>query len=141
MPASRRQGHTGKKVDFDAKWKDFQLVLAQDGGLLDTFTKGLTGLTTFLQKLTEFSNANPRITGTVMTLLEMVTVMATLKGGLWLVKHAASALFSPLELVTGTKGLPLLTSSLGGLYGIVASLFRFLVCLFQPIIRQPPQKS
>ncbi|MGQ4860487.1 hypothetical protein [Enterobacter roggenkampii] len=128
--------YTGKKVDFDAKWKDFQLALAQDGGLLDTFTKGLTGLTTFLQKLTEFSNANPRITGTVMTLLEMVTVMATLKGGLWLVKHAASALFSPLELVTGTKGLPLLTSSLGGLYGIVARLVP-LLGLFIPTNNTP----
>ncbi|HFI2181402.1 TPA: hypothetical protein ACGPOX_003673 [Enterobacter roggenkampii] len=128
--------YTGKKVDFDAKWKDFQLALAQDGGLLDTFTKGLTGLTTFLQKLTEFSNANPRITGTVMTLLEMVTVMATLKGGLWLVKHAASALFSPIELITGTKGLPLLTSSLGGLYGIVARLVP-LLGLFIPTNNTP----
>lgn len=128
--------YTGKKVDFDAKWKDFQLALAQDGGLLDTFTKGLTGLTTFLQKLTEFSNANPRITGTVTTLLEMVTVMATLKGGLWLVKHAASALFSPLELITGTKGLPLLTSSLGGLYGIVARLVP-LLDLFIPTNNTP----
>lgn len=128
--------YTGKKVDFDAKWKDFQLALAQDGGLLDTFTKGLTGLTTFLQKLTEFSNANPRITGTVTTLLEMVTVMATLKGGLWLVKHAVSALFSPLELITGTKGLPLLTSSLGGLYGIVARLVP-LLGLFIPTNNTP----
>lgn len=128
--------YTGKKVDFDAKWKDFQLALAQDGGLLDTFTKGLTGLTTFLQKLTEFSNANPRITGTVTTLLEMVTVMATLKGGLWLVKHAASALFSPLELITGGKGLPLLTSSLGGLYGIVARLVP-LLGLFIPTNNTP----
>lgn len=128
--------YTGKKVDFDAKWKDFQLALAQDGGLLDTFTNGLTGLTTFLQKLTEFSNANPRITGTVTTLLEMVTVMATLKGGLWLVKHAASALFSPLELITGTKGLPLLTSSLGGLYGIVARLVP-LLGLFIPTNNTP----
>lgn len=128
--------YTGKKVDFDAKWKDFQLALAQDGGLLDTFTKGLTGLTTFLQKLTEFSNANPRITGTVTTLLEMVTVMATLKGGLWLVKHAASALFSPLELITGAKGLPLLTSSLGGLYGIVARLVP-LLGLFIPTNNTP----
>lgn len=128
--------YTGKKVDFDAKWKDFQLALAQDGGLLDTFTKGLTGLTTFLQKLTEFSNSNPRITGTVTTLLEMVTVMATLKGGMWLVKHAVSALFSPLELVTGTKGLPLLTSSLGGLYGIVARLVP-LLGLFIPTNNTP----
>ena len=128
--------YTGKQIDFDAKWKEFQLALAQDGGLLDTFTKGLTGMTTFLQKLTEFSNANPRITGTVMTLLEMVTVMATLKGGLWLVKHAASALFSPLELITGTKGIPLLTSSLGGLYGIVARLVP-LLGLFIPTNNTP----
>lgn len=128
--------YTGKKVDFDAKWKDFQLALAQDGGLLDTFTKLLKGITKFLEAITAFSNANPRITGTVMTLLEMVTVMATLKGGLWLVKHAASALFSPLELITGTKGLPLLTSSLGGLYGIVARLVP-LLGLFIPTNNTP----
>lgn len=128
--------YTGKKVDFDAKWKDFQLALAQDGGLLDTFTKLLKGITKFLEAITAFSNANPRITGTVTTLLEMVTVMATLKGGLWLVKHAASALFSPLELITGTKGLPLLTSSLGGLYGIVARLVP-LLGLFIPTNNTP----
>ncbi len=50
--ASRRTAgtYTGKRVDFDAKWKDFQLALAQDGGLLDTFTKGLSSLTHFPAK-------------------------------------------------------------------------------------------
>lgn len=114
--------YNGKVVDFEAKWKNFQLALAQDGGLLDTFTKGLQGLTTLLQKLTEFSNNNPKFMKSASTLLEFVTAMAALKGGVWLAKHALTALISPVSFLTGQSGVPLLTSSLGGLAGVVTRL-------------------
>lgn len=115
--------YTGKRVDFDAKWKDFQLALAQDGGLLDTFTKGLSSLTTFLQKMTEFSNAHPKFTSSAMSLLEVVTALAAMKGGAWLLKHAFSALISPVTILTGSQAgsIRLLGSALAGLPGIIAA--------------------
>ena len=128
--------YAGKQVDFDAKWQNFQLALAQDGGLLDTFTSGLTKLTSFLQKATEFSNSNPGITKAAMSLLEVVTAMSALKGGVWLLKHALSAVFSPLEFITGTKGLPLLSSSLGG-FGLVLARVIPLLGLFIPTNNTP----
>lgn len=118
--------YAGKQIDFDAKWKDFQLALAQDGGLLDTFTRGLVGLTSFLKSMTEFSNNNPKFTRSVMTLLEFVTAMAAFKGGVWLAKHALTALFSPISFLTGESGVPLLTSNLGGLAGVVTRLIPLL---------------
>ncbi|MEH1299420.1 hypothetical protein V7I42_00260 [Raoultella ornithinolytica] len=114
--------YAGKQVDFEAKWKNFQLALAQDGGLLDTFTKGLQGLTTFLQKMTEFSNNNPRFTSTAVTLLELVTALAAFKGGLWLTKHAISALFTPISILNGSSGISLLTTRLGALGGAVSGV-------------------
>lgn len=118
--------YAGKQIDFDAKWKDFQLALAQDGGLLDTFTRGLQGLTTFLKNITEFSNNNPKLTSAAMTLLEVVAAMAAFKGGVWLVKYALSALFSPLNLLVGPKGVPLLTSSLDGFAGVLGRIIPLL---------------
>ncbi|MEB5837017.1 hypothetical protein MXF26_12210 [Pantoea dispersa] len=114
--------YTGKRVDFDAKWKDFQLALAQDGGLLDTFTKGLTSLTTFLQKLTEFSNAHPKFTSAATSLLEVVTALAAFKGGVWLLKHAVGAIISPLDVLSGSQTGSLLRfgAALTGLPGIIA---------------------
>ncbi|HHL2824783.1 TPA: hypothetical protein ACQ431_003014 [Citrobacter murliniae] len=128
--------YAGKQIDFEAKWKDFQLALAQDGGLLDTFTRGLQGLTVFLKNLTEFSNNNPKLTSASMTLLELVTAVATFKGGLWLVKHAFSALLSPMSILTGEGGIPLLSTSLGGLAGVVARLVPIL-SLFIPTNNTP----
>lgn len=114
--------YAGKQIDFEAKWKDFELALAQDGGLLDTFTKGLQGLTTFLQKLTEFSNNHPKFTSSAMTLLELVTALAAFKGGLWLTKHALSALFTPISILNGSSGISLLTTRLGALGGAVSGV-------------------
>lgn len=114
--------YNGQKLDFDAKWKNFQLALAQDGGLLDTLTKGLSSLTTFLQKLTEFSNAHPKFTSSAMSLLEVITALAGLKGGAWLLKHAISAVFSPLNILTGSKGLPLLEGQLSRLPGVIGGI-------------------
>lgn len=114
--------YTGKRVDFDAKWKDFQLALVQDGGLLDTFTKGLTSLTTFLQKLTEFSNAHPKFTSAATSLLEVVTALAAFKSGVWLLKHAVGAIISPLDVLSGSQTGSLLRfgAALTGLPGIIA---------------------
>lgn len=105
-----------------AKWADLELVLAKDGGALDLFTSGLSKLADIMEGLSKFGAANPKISSAVVNVLALVTSISALKGGVWLLKHAVSVLFSPLELITGAKGLPLLTSSLGGLYGIVARL-------------------
>lgn len=121
--------YAGKQIDFDAKWKDFQLALAQDGGLLDTFTRGLTGLTSFLKNMTEFSNNNPKLTSASMTLLELVTAVSAFKGGIWLASHALSALISPIGFLTGQSGVPLLSSSLGGLAGVLTRIIPLLALI------------
>ncbi len=33
--------YNGKKIDFQKKWENLQLVMGRDGGMLDTFTQGL----------------------------------------------------------------------------------------------------
>ncbi len=116
-PAYNAVGNTyaGKTVDFDAKWHNFELALAQDGGLLDTFTSGLRKLTTFLDEATKFSNQHPNFTSAGTGLLELATGVAVLKGGAWALKTAVEALFSPISLLTGAKGIPLLSSMLGKL--------------------------
>ncbi|MFH5067232.1 hypothetical protein ACHHY8_02615 [Enterobacter cloacae complex sp. 2024EL-00215] len=119
-----------------AKWADLELVLAKDGGALDLFTSGLSKLADIMEGLSKFGAANQKISSAVVNVLALVTSIAALKGGVWLLKHAVSVLFSPLELITGTKGLPLLTSSLGGLYGIVARLVP-LLGLFIPTNNTP----
>lgn len=57
-----------------------------------------------------------------MTLLELVTALAAFKGGLWLTKHALSALFTPISILNGSSGISLLTTRLGTLGGAVSGV-------------------
>ncbi|MBN7122902.1 hypothetical protein BSU01_14455 [Erwinia billingiae] len=111
--------YNGKQIDFNAKWKDFQLALAQDGGLLDTFTSGLDKLSNIMQRMTDIAHKNPELAKFVAQAALAVTGLATLRGGMWLMKHAAEALFSPIKFLTGSAGLPKLGSALSGLQNTV----------------------
>ncbi|WP_455863873.1 hypothetical protein [Pantoea agglomerans] len=51
--------YNGKMIDFQKKWENLQLVMVKDGGLLDTFTKGLEGLTSVMQLMTDIAHKNP----------------------------------------------------------------------------------
>lgn len=124
--------YNGKQIDFDAKWKDLQLALAQDGGLLDIFTKGLDSLTTTMQRMTEIAHKHPELAKFVGQAALAVTGLAAVSGGFWLIKHAAGALISPLKLAgwgidlligrTATTGLTGLATALGGLPALITAV-------------------
>lgn len=111
--------YNGKLIDFQKKWENLQLVMGRDGGLLDTFTKGLEGLTSIMQRMTDIAHKNPELAKFVAQAALAVTGLATLRGGMWLMKHAAEALFSPIKFLTGSAGLPKLGSALTGLQNTV----------------------
>jgi len=111
--------YNGKVIDFQKKWENLQLVMGKDGGLLDVFTKGLNALSTTLQKMTDIAHKYPDLAKFVGQAALAVTGLAALSGGFWLLKHAAGALMSPIQLLTGSKGLPLLSKTLGGLPDVV----------------------
>lgn len=105
-----------------AKWTNLELVLAKDGGALDLFTSGLSKLADILGKISDFGSKNPEISKATVDLIAITTAFATLRGGLWLAKHAFSALFSPIDFLVGTKGISLLTTRLGTLGESVGSV-------------------
>jgi hypothetical protein len=107
--------YNGKAIDFQKKWENLQLVLGKDGGLLDTFTKGLEGLTSIMQRMTDIAHKNPELAKFVGQAALAVTALASVSGSIWLMKHATGALIGPLKFLTGSSGFPLLEKSLGTL--------------------------
>ncbi|WP_217548799.1 hypothetical protein [Pantoea sp. GbtcB22] len=124
--------YNGKKIDFEKKWENLQLVMGKDGGLLDTFTKGLEGLTNTMQRMTEIAHKNPELAKFVGQAALAVTGLAAMSGGFWLIKHAAGALVSPLKMAswgidllvgrTATTGLTGLSAALGGLPMLIGAV-------------------
>jgi len=124
--------YNGKKIDFEKKWENLQLVMGKDGGLLDTFTKGLEGLTNTMQRMTEIAHKNPELAKFVGQAALAVTGLAAVSGGFWLIKHAAGALVSPLKMAswgidllvgrTATTGLTGLSAALGGLPALITAV-------------------
>jgi len=124
--------YNGKKIDFEKKWENLQLVMGKDGGLLDTFTKGLEGLTNTMQRMTEIAHKNPELAKFVGQAALAVTGLAAVSGGFWLIKHAAGALVSPLKMAswgidllvgrTATTGLTGLSAALGGLPMLIGAV-------------------
>ncbi|WP_231647101.1 hypothetical protein [Pantoea sp. BL1] len=124
--------YNGKVVDFQKKWENLQLVMGKDGGLLDTFTKGLDGLTTTMQRMTEIAHRNPELAKFVGQAALAVTGLVAVSGGFWIIKHAAGALISPLKLAgwgidlligrTATTGLTGLATALGGLPALITAV-------------------
>lgn len=123
--------YNGKKIDFRKKWQSLQLVMGRDGGLLDTFTKGLDGLTHSLERMTEIAHKHPEMAKFAGQTALAITGLATVSGGIWVLKHAAGALLSPLKLAgwgidtligkSATTGLTGLTAALTGLPALIAA--------------------
>lgn len=123
--------YNGKKIDFQKKWQNMQLVMGKDGGLLDTFTKGLDGLTHSLKRMTDIAHKHPEMAKLAGNTALAITGLAAASGGIWVLKHAAGALLSPLKLAgwgidtligkSATTGLTGLTAALTGLPAIIAA--------------------
>jgi hypothetical protein len=127
-PAASAVGGTynGKVLDFEAKWKDFQLAMGKDGGLLDLATKFVLKLTDTLRTVTDFAKNNPNITKFATSSMAIVVGLAGVSGGMWILKHAADAIIKPLGLVgdgikllSTAKYLPALSTAIGGLPAVV----------------------
>ena len=123
--------YNGKVIDFQKKWQNLQLVIGKDGGLLDTFTKGLESLTTTLQRMTGIAHKHHELAKFVGQAALAATALATLSGGMWVIKHAIGALLSPLKLAgwgidmligkSATTGLTGLAAALSGLPAVIAT--------------------
>jgi len=123
--------YNGKKINFQKKWLNLQLVMGKDGGLLDTFTKGLDGLTHSLERMTEIAHKHPEMAKFAGNTALAITSLAAASGGIWVLKHAAGALLSPLKLAgwgidvligkSATTGLTGLAAALTGLPAIIAA--------------------
>lgn len=124
--------YNGKAIDFHKKWQNLQRVMGKDGGLLDTFTQGLDTLTHSLQQMADIAHRHPEMAKFAGQAAMVVTGLAGISGGLWVIKHAAGALLTPLklagwgiDLLTGrsaTTGLTGLTAALTGLPGIISAV-------------------
>jgi len=123
--------YNGKKIDFQKKWQNLQLVMGKDGGLLDTFTKGLEGLTDSLERMTDIAHRHPEVAKFAGQTALAITGLAAVSSGFWVLKHAAGALKAPLKLVgwgidlligkSATTGLTGLAAALSGLPAIIAT--------------------
>ncbi|MCA1179784.1 MULTISPECIES: hypothetical protein [unclassified Pantoea] len=123
--------YNGKKIDFQKKWQNLQLVMGKDGGLLDKFTKGLDGLTHSLKRMTDIAHKHPEMAKFAGEAGLAITGLAALSGGLWVLKHGVGALLSPLKLAgwgievligrSATTGLTGLAAALTGLPAIIAA--------------------
>lgn len=123
--------YNGRKIDFQKKWLNLQLVMGKDGGLLDTFTRGLNGLTHSLERMTDIAHKHPEMAKFAGNTALAITGLAAVSGGIWVLKHAAGALLSPLKLAgwgidvligkSATTGLTGLSGALTGLPAIIAA--------------------
>lgn len=124
--------YNGKAIDFHKKWQNLQRVMGKDGGLLDTFTQGLDTLTHSLQQMADIAHRHPEMAKFAGQAAMAVTGLAGISGGLWVIKHAAGALLTPLKLAgwgidlligrSATTGLTGLTAALTGLPGIISAV-------------------
>lgn len=124
--------YNGKAIDFQKKWQNLQRVMGKDGGLLDTFTQGLDTLTHSLQQMADIAHRHPEMAKFAGQAALAVTGLAGISGGLWVIKHAAGALLTPLKLAgwgidlligrSATTGLTGLTAALTGLPGIISAV-------------------
>lgn len=102
-------------------FENLQLALAQKGGVMENFTRGIDMVTNGVTILTNAVNAHPNIARYAMDGAMAITALAGARGSMWVLKHAALALLSPFKLVTGSFGL------MKDAAGLLASPIKFLV--------------
>lgn len=102
-------------------FENLQLALAQKGGVMENFTRGIDMVTKGVTTLTNAVNAHPNMARYAMDGAMAITALAGARGAMWVMKHAALALLSPFKLITGRFGLMKDAASL------LASPIKFLV--------------
>ncbi|MBB3213422.1 hypothetical protein FHW67_002714 [Herbaspirillum sp. Sphag1AN] len=89
------------RQNFQKKWEDLQLVLGQDGGLIDKATKGLTMLGSAISKVTTFAKEHPLLTKIAVGGLVLVSALAILAGGIALVVAVIGLIMTPIGAIVG----------------------------------------
>ncbi len=104
---------------LDKSWEGLQLSLAQEGGLLDKFTRVIDTVTKGVNTITMAMRNHPGLANTATDIALGVTALAGVSGAFWVMKHATGALMGPLKFLVGSKGFPLLGDTIGALPNIV----------------------
>lgn len=100
---------------FAKRWEDFQLAIAQDGGLLDMATKALTLMAGAIKSVTEFAKNHPILTKFALGGLAIVSTVMVLGGAFLLFSAGLGALnlvFISFPMAVLSK-LPVLFSMTG----------------------------
>ncbi|VEI21857.1 Uncharacterised protein [Serratia plymuthica] len=101
-------------------FENLQLVLARKGGVLEKFTNGINSLSNGIDKITLSMEAHPNIAKFASNGVMIVTALAGVSGGIWVLKHAFDAIRIPLSFLVGSEGFPLLSKAIGGMPNVVA---------------------
>lgn len=120
---------------YEKKLEDLQLVLAQDGGLIDMATRALTAFGTAISNVTEFAKAHPLLTKIAVGGLALVSTLAIVGGGILLFRAAVSALFILFRFGAIGNILKMVLPGIGTALGFVAraALFVGRALLLNPI--------
>lgn len=100
-------------------FEDLQIALAQKGGVMESFTRGIDNVTKGINVLTRAVDSHPNMARYAADGAMVITALAGISGGMWVLKHAANGLIGPLKFLVGSKGFPLLGDTIGALPNIV----------------------
>ncbi|EIC82019.1 hypothetical protein [Serratia sp. M24T3] len=101
-------------------FENLQLALAQKGGVMENFTRGIDIVTRGVTTLTNAVDSHPNMARYAMDGAMAITALAGASGAMWVMKHSASALMGPLKFLAGKDGFPLLSTAIQGMPNIVA---------------------
>ncbi|MGA8120388.1 hypothetical protein [Rouxiella badensis] len=101
-------------------FENLQLALAQKGGVMENFTRGIDTVTKGVTILTNAVDAHPNMAKYAMDGAMVITTLAGASGAMWVMKHAASALMGPFKFLAGKDGFPLLSKAIQGMPNVVA---------------------
>ena len=92
--------------NFNKKVEDLELVIGQNGGLIDMATKALTWFGSAVQRVTTFAEKHPELTKLAVEGFAMVSALALVGGTLLMIKAAflGLMLLSPGKMFMGTFG-------------------------------------
>ncbi|MEB4592981.1 hypothetical protein VSS37_18520 [Candidatus Thiothrix sp. Deng01] len=96
-----QKNYAGQQMSLDAKWKDFQLALGQDGGLLDMATQGLRMLGDAVSWLTNAAHEHPALARFAMVAGGVVAGLA----GFSMVAGVVSMAVGALEMLGAVVGV------------------------------------
>lgn len=80
------------RQQLEKKLEDLQLVLAQDGGLIDMATRGLTAFSNAVGKITQFAKEHPTLTKYVVGAVALASALAIVGGYLLLLRAVVGSL-------------------------------------------------